>query len=91
MNQPELVWQLHDLNEWVFGKMVRGVVRRPYFAEIYYDEDKNPSWAWFTTMPGLHKLPRGFENCLDDAITAAEQALRELGILPPEVEDAVPG
>jgi hypothetical protein len=82
MAGSELTWQLHDDNEWRFGKVVRGAVREPYLAEVYYDEDKDPSWVWFARLdPVPGRRPRGAENSFDAALTAAEGALRAAGLL----------
>ena len=81
MSKGQLVWQMHDLNEWRFGVMVRGVVRRPYYAEIWYDEELNPSWIWFTRIDGVLTSPRGAEDAFNSAVEAAEKVLINAGII----------
>jgi len=88
-----LVWQLHDENEWRFGKMVRGVVRKPYYAEIYFNDaelasvplgepdDGKIGWVWFTHIPGRYDTPRGLEGTFEIAVSKAEKVLMEAGIL----------
>ena len=67
-------WQLHDANQWAFGLKVRGVIRHR-LAEVYYDESSNDprgGWRWYAN---LAPMDRGVSNCLEDAVSAAEQAL----------------
>ena len=75
-----MIWQQHFEDEWVFGEMIRGMVRRPYFAEVYFDEDRDPGWVWYTTLSEGVSGPRGQANTLDDAITICENVLRETGL-----------
>ena len=74
-----LLWQQHAPDQWRFGRMVRGVVRKPYYAEIYYDEDHNPGWRWFVTPPCQDA--RGACNSFDAALEQAECVLRNAGLI----------
>lgn len=80
MSPGELVWQNHCEDEWRFGRMVRGVVRRPYYAEVYYDEGNG--WVWFTRSDGAWVDPRGSEDSFEDAIDEAEKVLMEWKLIP---------
>lgn len=73
-----MIWQMHAPDEWRFGEMVRGVVREPYYAEIYFDEDKNPSWIWFVRS---NPLQRGTANYFEMAIQETEKIMIEMGLI----------
>jgi hypothetical protein len=74
-------WQRTEGDNWRFGVMIRGVIRRS-FAQVYYDEDlmgPDGGWVWLL-LP--HKeddrylFPaRGRAISLQDAVWAAEEAL----------------
>ena len=76
-----MIWQMHDHNEWRFGYMRRGVVRSPYYAEIYFDEDKDPGWIWLVTVPGNYDYIRGACHYFDIAVTESEKELSAHGLL----------
>lgn len=80
----ELTWQMHDANEWRFGRMVRGVVRTPYYAEIYFDDerDKDYGWKWMVMQDGVPNMIRGRENSFEMAVSRAEEALVRHGLIP---------
>jgi hypothetical protein len=63
-----LTWQHVGDDSWLFGRMVRGLVRDPV-AEAYYDEDHG--WVWF-----LHGCQtRGLSSSLQQAIKSVEEIL----------------
>ncbi len=65
-------WQRIREDEWAFGEKVRGLVRRR-LAEVYFDEERNPSWIWFAFI--RQTFEGGSENTLQDAVAAAETCL----------------
>ena len=72
MTLDDKVWQLTGEDQWIFGVMVRGVVRKPV-AEIYYDEhqyDPVGDWVWF-----LHGGPRGRAPSFQRALIAVEDTV----------------
>lgn len=70
-----LTWQFIGDSEWIFGKMVRGIVRDTV-AEVYHDEEQG-GWVWFTTQI-KGKSTRGVAGSLHLAINDAERALEKL-------------
>ena len=74
IDYPE--WQLIDENQWVFGHKVRGLVRER-LAEVYYDEQKDPSWIWMCQGARTEEgqMTRGRANSLVFAVESAEEVL----------------
>lgn len=63
-----MTWQHQGDNDWVFGPMVRGVVRKPV-AEVYFNDGL---WVWFLSAD---RTERGKELNFAWAVEAAEKAL----------------
>lgn len=78
-----LRWQMHDANEWRFGKMVRGVVRTPYLAEIYFSDGGDYPWIWIVRNGDGATVVKGSANYFENALQRAEAALQEHGIILP--------
>jgi hypothetical protein len=86
MNLAGLEWQQNGTDTWIFGTMVRGIVR-DVVAEIYCDDsEKDCKWVWFMVpplylcnKPPAHSL-RGASSSFYLAIEEAEEAVR--GLLP---------
>ena len=75
MNIDDYVWQRTSGDEWIFGPMVRGIVRE-IVAEVYFnekDDSREGGWIWLT----LHgpKMVRGNAPSLQHAAAFVEEAL----------------
>ncbi len=72
-------WQrLSNDDDWVFGEKVRGVVRKPYVASVYFDKDCDDSrggWKWMVYSVPPHNTERGVAPGLSSAITECERVL----------------
>jgi hypothetical protein len=81
----ELTWQCVGDDEWEFGQVVRGMIREP-LGEVYFDEEKDPGWVWFTLLPHPAESPRGRAYSRQQAAREVEQALGVSGplvVVPP--------
>jgi hypothetical protein len=70
-------WQLVGKDDWMFGRKVRGLVRRP-MALAWRDEsrhDPRGNWIWCAFPRGDPVGTGGFATSLAAAVTAAEGAL----------------
>lgn len=71
---PELTWQFQGDDQWVFGHVVRGLVRRPLMGDIYFDEERDDprgGWIWIAyTEP----IQRGLAYNLEFAAWKVEHA-----------------
>jgi hypothetical protein len=75
MNIDEMEWQYIGDDTWNFGPKVRGLVRK--VADIYFDEDKNPSWQWLIYSVGEDPfITRGACNVFESAVDQVEECLR---------------
>lgn len=69
-----LTWQCRGNDEWIFGEMVRGIVRKPV-GEIYLDEEQKQPWVWFLRWLEEGKVAaRGRSNTFQWAVDEVEKS-----------------
>lgn len=69
-------WQFQGEDTWVFGELVRGLVR-PIEADIYFDEEsdnREGGWVWIVHRKGVQPA-RGRAYNLEFAVALAEAAM----------------